>query len=161
MKMLGPLMVLGLVLVGVFSLANWSALSAPTTLSFLIFELDAPLGFVLLGALLVFVALFAVYVLGLRTAMLVDARRYANELAAQRQLAEEAEASRLAALRAQLEREFLKMHEATGRSRADLGVRIDATEQALRAAVEESGRILSAHLGEVEDKLDRSLASKR
>ena len=87
MKIVGPLILAGLVLLGIFTLANWGVLSAQTTLSFVAFSLEAPLGFLLLGVLLVFVALFTAYVLILRTAMLMDARRYARELETQHQLA--------------------------------------------------------------------------
>lgn len=158
MKILGPLIIAGLIVLGVFTLANWSVLSAPTTLSFVAFSLEAPLGLVLLGTILVFVALFTMYILILRTSMLMDTRRYAHELRDQHQLAEKAEASRLAELRSQLEREFAQVRETAEKSSTELGVRVEGMEQALRNAIEESSRSLSAYIGEVEDKLDRGLA---
>ena len=158
MKILGPLIVAGLVLLGVFTLANWSLLTTPTTLSLVAFSLNAPLGLILLGTTLLFVGLFTAYVLILRTGMLMDARRHARELQAQRLLAEKAEASRLNELRSQLDSEFSQLRERAEKSHADLSVRIEAMEQALRNAIDESGRSLSAYIGEVEDKLDRGLA---
>ena len=158
MKILGLLISAGLFLLGVFTLANWSALSTATSLSFVAFRLEAPLGLVLLGIILGFVALFTAYVLILRTSMLMDARRYARELQAQQQLAEKAEASRLNDLRSQLDHEFAQLQEAIEKSRADLGVRVEGMEQALRNNIEESNRSLSAYVGEVEDKLDRNVA---
>jgi mannitol-specific phosphotransferase system IIBC component len=157
MKILAPLIFVGLILLGVFTLANWTALSTPSTLSFVAFHLEAPLGFVLLGILAVFVALFVAYILILRTTMLVEARRYTHELQAQRKLAEQAEASRLSELRSQLDREFAQLRETTEKSRTDLGVRVEGMEQALKSVIEESSRSLSAYIGEVEDKIDRSL----
>jgi mannitol-specific phosphotransferase system IIBC component len=157
MRILGPLILVGLFLLGVFTLANWGALGAPTTLSFLVFSQEAPLGFVLLGVTLAFVALFSAYVLILRTTMLIDARHYAREIQAQQQLAEKAEASRLSELRSQLDREFAQLRETIETSRTDLGVRVEGMEQALRNTIEESSRSLSAYVGEVEDKLDRNL----
>ena len=157
MNILAPLIFVGLIVLGVFTLANWTALSTPTTLSFVAFHLEAPLGFVLLGVLAVFVALFVAYILILRTTMLVDARRYTHELQAQRKLAEQAEASRLSELRSQLEREFAQLRETTEKSRTDLGVRVEEMEQALKNMIEESSRSLSAYIGEVEDKIDRGL----
>ena len=158
MKILGPLIVAGLVLLGVFILANWSLLTTPTTLSLVAFSLNAPLGLILLGTTLLFVGLFTAYVLILRTGMLMDARRHARELQAQRLLAEKAEASRLNELRSQLDSEFSQLRERAEKSHADLSARIEAMEQALRNAIDESGRSLSAYIGEVEDKLDRGLA---
>jgi mannitol-specific phosphotransferase system IIBC component len=156
----GPLILAGFVLLGIFTLANWGVLSAQTTLSFVAFSLEAPLGFLLLGILLGFVALFTTYVLILRTTMLMDARRYARELETQHQLAEKAEASRLNELRAQLDQQFAKLLETAENSRTDLGVRFDGMETALRNSIEESSRSLSAYIGEVDDKLDRSLAGR-
>lgn len=158
MKILGPLIFVSLVLLGVFTLVNWSVLSAPTTLSFIAFHIEAPLGIGLLGLILVFLALFTVYVLVLRTTMLMDARHYALEIKAQQQLAEKAEASRLNDLRNQLDHEFAQLQDAVEKSRADLGARFEGMEQALRNSIEESNRSLSAYVGEVDDKLDRSLA---
>lgn len=79
MKILEPLIVVGLILLGGFTFINWSVLSATTPLSFVAFSLEAPMGLVLLGIILGFVALFTVYVLILRTTMLMDARRYARD----------------------------------------------------------------------------------
>lgn len=160
MKIVGPLILAGLVLLGIFTLANWGVLSAQTTLSFVAFSLEAPLGFLLLGVLLVFVALFTSYVLILRTTMLMDARRYARELETQHQLAEKAEASRLNELRGQLDQQFAKVLETAEKSRTDLGARFEGMETALRNSIEESSRSLSAYIGEVDDKLDRSLAGR-
>ncbi|MGA7178596.1 MAG: hypothetical protein WBX11_03275 [Thiobacillaceae bacterium] len=155
MKILTPLIVMGLIFLGVFSLANWGALSTPTALSFVAFSVQAPMGLVLLGSALVFVALFTVYVLILRTAMLVDARRYARELHAQQQLAENAEASRLSELRSQLDREFAQLRDTEEQALTRLSERVEVMEQTLRNSIEEAGRSLSAYIGEVEDKLDR------
>lgn len=159
MAVLGPLIFAGLFLLGLFTLLNWSVLIAPTALSFMLFHIEAPLGLVLLGILVVFIALFSTYVLFLRTAMLVDAHRYAKEIQAQQQLAEKAEASRLSELRTQLEHDFEQVREMSEKTRTDLNVRFDGMEQALRNVFEEGVRSLSAHIGEVEDKFDRSLAA--
>lgn len=157
MKIVGPLIFLALILMGIFTLFNWSVLGAPADLSFIVFDLTAPLGFVLLGVIIGFIALFTTYVLALRTAMLMDARHYARELEAQQKLAEQAEASRLAELRTEIAREFARLNEAADKSRTDLNIRIEGLETALRETIEESARSLSAYVGEVDDKLDRSL----
>lgn len=150
MRMLGWLILAGLVLLGLFGLLNWGALSTPTDLSFLGAHLNAPLGLILLGFTLILLALFTAYVLTLRTTMLLDTRRYTQELRAQSQLAEQAEASRLTALRSQLDSEFAKLHSA-----------IQATETGLRNQIEEATRGVEACVGEMEDKLDRTLPPPR
>lgn len=159
MKILGPLIFAGLIFLGAFTLVNWSALTTPTMLSFVAFNIEMPLGLVLLGSNLVFVALFTAYALVLRTAMLMDAHRFARELKAQQQLAEHAEASRLSELRSQLDREFVQLREMSEQGRVSLGVQVEGMQQALQSVIEESNRSLSAYIGEVEDKLDRSLVT--
>lgn len=158
MKILGPLILVGFFLFGIFILANWSALAAPATLSFVAFSFEAPLGLLLLGIILVFAAVFVVYVLILRTTMLMDARRYARELKAQQQLAETAEASRLSELRSQLNHEFAQLRETADQSRIYFSTQVEKVEEALRNLIEETSRSQLAYIGEVEDKLDRSLA---
>lgn len=157
MKILAPLIFVGLLLLGVFALFNWPALTTPASLTFVVFDVVAPLGLMLLGVLVVFVVMFTAYVLLLRTSMLVDAHRYTRELRAQQTLAEQAEASRLTGLRSDIEREFARLHEASGIRRSEIDARFDSLEQALLKSVEESNRSLAAYVGEVEDKLDRSL----
>lgn len=155
MKFLGVIIIVALSLLAVFTLANWSVLTASTMLSFVIFDIQGPLGVILLGVTLVLVGLFAFYALTMRTAMLMDAYRHKQELQAQRKLAESAEASRLNELRAQMEREFGQMRAAIEQN----GGRIEAVEQSLGRIFEETANGLAAGIGEVEEKLDRVLAA--
>ena len=133
MKILLWVFAIGLVLLLMFAIANWSLLTAPASLNFLLFTVEGPLGMILLVAALVLTALAGVYVLSLRTAVLMDMRRHAKELEAQRALADTAEASRFTELRA----------------------RIDALEGKLLEALGETANSLSACVGEVDEKLDR------
>ena len=133
MTMLLWLLAIGLVLLLMFAIANWSLLTAPASLNFLLFSVEGPLGMILLGATLVLTALAGVYVLSLRTAMFVDMRRHTKELASQRSLADTAEASRF----------------------TELCGRIDALEGKLLEALAETANSLSAYVGEVDEKLDR------
>jgi len=160
MKILGPLILVGFFFFGVFVLANWTALTAPATLSFVVFSFEAPLGLVLLGIILVFAAFFVAYVLILRTTMLMDAHRYARELKAQQQLAEKAEASRLSELRKQLDYEFAQLREAADKSRVSFSTQVEGLEEALRNLIGETSRSQLAYIGEIEDKLDRNLATR-
>ncbi|MDD5365694.1 MAG: hypothetical protein PHR30_10165 [Gallionellaceae bacterium] len=155
MKILGVIIIVALALLAVFTLANWSVLTAPTLLSFIVFEIQGPLGVILLGVTLVLVGLFAFYALSMRTAMLMEAYRHKQELQAQRKLAETAEASRLAELRAQMEHDFGQLRAAIEQT----GGRIEAVEQALHKSFEEAANGLAAGIGEVEEKLDRILAA--
>ncbi len=146
--------ILGLLfLLAVFTLANWSVLTASTTLSFILFHIEGPLGVILLGAMLVLVALFVVYALTLRTTMLMEARRHSQELQIQRKLAESAEASRLSELRTQIEHEFAQLRAAIG----ELDGQMDRHEQSMKRSLDEAANGLAAMVGEVDDKVDRAL----
>ena len=92
-----------LALVAVFAVLNWSAFVAPTTLSFGVAQVQAPLGLIMLGLLAVLTALFLIYVVYLQTTVLFDWRRREKELQASRDLADQAEASRFTELRAHLD----------------------------------------------------------
>jgi uncharacterized integral membrane protein len=147
MNILGAVILVALFLLAVFTLANWSVLTASTTLSFVVFNVEGPLGVILLGAMLVLVALFVLYALALRTNMLMESRRHNQALQAQRELAETAEASRLSELRAQVEREF-----------AEVRGQMDRHEQSMKQSLDEAANGLAALVGEMDDKIDRVLA---
>ena len=154
MNILGAIILAALFVLAVFALANWSVLTAPTTLSFLVFDIEGPLGIILLGITLVLVALFALYALTLRTNMLMESRRHNQELLAQRKLAESAETSRISELKTQIERESAQLRGVIGETDA----RIDKVEQAMKQSLEETANGLAALVGEMDDKLDRVLA---
>ena len=154
MNFLGVVILVALFLLAVFTLANWSVLSAPATLSFIAFEVDGPLGVIMLGVTLVLVALFVLYALTLRTSMLMESRRHSQELQAQRTLAETAEASRLSELRTQIEQEFAQLRGAI----AGVDTRMDAVEQSMKQSLDEAANGLAALVGEMDDKVDRALA---
>jgi uncharacterized integral membrane protein len=154
MNILGVVILVALFLLAVFTLANWSVLTAPTLLSFVAFDVEGPLGVILLGVTLVLVALFVLYALMLRTNMLMESRRYNQELQVQRKLAESAEASRLSDLRTQIADEFAQMRDAVGQA----DVRMDRVEQSMRQSMNEAANGLAALVGEMDDKIDRALA---
>lgn len=154
MNVLGAVILVALFLLAVFTLANWSVLTAPTLLSFVAFHVEGPLGVILLGVTLVLVALFVLYALMLRTNMLMESRRHNQELQAQRKLAESAEASRLSELRTQITDEFAQMRDAVGQA----DVRLERVEQSMRQSMNEAANGLAALVGEMDDKIDRALA---
>ena len=155
MKFIGAVIIIALFLLGGFMLANWDTLTTPTLLSFLFFEAQGPVGLIFLGVTLVFVALFTSYALILRTTMLMEARRYSQELGALRKLAEGAENSRIDQLREQITLEFARLHTANQDIQTSFMNRSESLEQSLRKSLDETTNSLSACVGEVEEKLDR------
>lgn len=121
-----------------FALLNWGAFTAPTAISLGVATVQAPLGLLMLGLVALLCVLFAVWVIALQGTALLDARRQTKALQAQRELADSAEASRLAELR------------------AELLTRLDRLQDESRLALEQHANSLAAQIGELEDRLARS-----
>ena len=151
------LVVAALALLAVFALLNWTAFTAPTTLSLAFTEVQAPLGLIMLVVTGFISGLFLVYILFQQAGVILEARRYAKELNAQRELADKAEASRFTEMRVFLDGELRRLEAQRSSEMRELGERIEASAQRLREMLAESTRSLSAYVGEVEDKLDRLL----
>jgi uncharacterized integral membrane protein len=145
------------VLVGmaVFAAINWTAFMTPTKLSLLFADVEAPLGLVLLGFVAVLTLLFLVYVVYLQSSVLVESRRYARELQAQRELAEQAEASRISQLHSFLESELRQLTEKAEESKVGVLGKLEELQRELRLTIEQSTNTLAAYIGELEDRLER------
>jgi uncharacterized integral membrane protein len=147
------LLVLGVM--AVFAAVNWSSFMAPTTLSLLFATIQAPLGLILLGFTALLTALFLLFIAYLQASLLMDTRHHARELQAQRTLADQAEASRIAELRSYVEAGLPKLSEEIAKSRGAMETRLDRLDRDLRSVVEQAGNTLAAYIGELEDRLER------
>ena len=130
--------VLLIALVGLFALINWSAFSALTPLSLGFTTVQAPLGLIMLGLVVFLCVLFTVWVISLQAGSLMDSRRQTKELQAQRDLADKAEASRFTELR------------------TALMARLDRLQDESRLALDQNGNSVAAHIGQLEDRLERA-----
>jgi len=148
------LIVLGAV--AIFAAINWKAFMAPTTLSVVFATVEAPLGLILLAVVGLLTLLFLLYVVYLQSSVLMENRRNARELQAQREHAEQAEASRISQLRSFLESELRRLGEKTEESKVVVLAKLEALERELRSVVEQSGNTLAAYIGEIEDRLERA-----
>jgi len=151
-------LILAFALLAAFATLNWTAMAAPGTLSLGLVEVTAPLGMVMLVFTAAISGLFIVYILLLQASVIVEARRLTKELKAQRELADTAEASRFTALRTMLEGELRTIEAQGAASNREFGARIEQSERGMQDKLAEATGTLSAHLGEIEDKLDRALA---
>ena len=123
-------------LLGIFVWQNQVAFfgsveAPPHALRFLGARIHAPLGLVLLGFIALLCLTFLIFALGLRAQTLLELRRNAKELEASRRLADSAELSRLAELKAEMLARFAEQ------------------TQEIRAL----HNSLAASLGEMEDRL--------
>jgi|SRR5688572_5984884 hypothetical protein len=133
MKTMAVAALLAVALLLAFAALNWAALSLPSAVSFGVMTVQAPAGVIVLGFALGFALALLAYAAWQRTAQLIEARRVSHEVAELRRLAEDAEASRLRALREEMAAEFA----------------------ALRRTIDESANGIAAALGQLDDKLDR------
>ncbi len=124
-----------LISIAAFAALNWSAFNAPTTLSVGVASVQAPLGLVMLGLVVFLTALFLVFVVYLQAAVLLDTRRHAKDLRANRQLADQAEASRFTELRVFLEAELKNRSLRDEAAQAAMLNRIEQLESDLLAAL--------------------------
>lgn len=151
------LLLLVLAVLALFSFLNWNAFITPTTLHFGFSEFSAPLGLIMLGFTAVLCCLFFIYIVMLQAGVIIESRRYAKELKAQRELADKAEASRFTDLRTFIETELRRLDPATSSAGAAQETRVALLEERVQTSLNDSSHALSAHLGVIEDKIDRLL----
>jgi len=160
MKLRAVVLVVLAALLTAFMFANWTAITAPTQVSLIVAQVQAPLGLILLLCLVVVVAVFLFLMVFQQAGVILETRRYAKELAAQRTLADQAEASRFTELRKHLDARLDRLDPQGGSPEESLIERIDRLEVALRTNIEHTGNSLAAHLGEVDDRVERLLGAR-
>lgn len=142
----------------VFAAANWNSFMAPTELSLLFATMQAPLGLIMLGFTALLTAVFLLFIAYLQASLLIDTRRHTRELQAQRTLADQAEASRIAELRSYLEAGLPKIEKEIAESRVAVETHLDRLDRDLRSVVDQAGNTLAAYIGELEDRLEQGKA---
>ena len=135
-------------LIAVLAAFNWTALSTPATVSLGLTEIQAPLGVLMLALTILLSVFFIAYVLWMQGSVLLEARRHAKEMQAQRDLADKAEASRFTELRGVLE----ALH---ARDKQDLLARIDALDAQMVKRAQESENSTAAYLGQLEQQVSQ------
>ncbi|MGH7796512.1 MAG: LapA family protein [Candidatus Binatia bacterium] len=154
------LIIVVLVALGLFAAINWSAFTTQTTLSLIFSTVEAPLGLILLAVTGVLTLLFLIYLVYSQSSSLMESRRHARELQLQREIAENAEASRFSQLRSFLETELRELADRSADSKTAVLTRLDEADRDLRSAIEQSANTLAAYIGEVEDRLERASGGK-
>lgn len=150
-------LILVVALFALFTALNWGAFMAPTSLSLLFATVQAPLGLVVLGFTALLAALFLAYLVYVQTTVILEARRAARELTVQRELADQAEASRFTELRNLLEMRLEKLESAVAEAQTRTGTRLDRIDSDVRSSIESAANTLAAYIGEVEDRLERRI----
>lgn len=152
------LLIFGLALAA-FAVVNWGLIVQPTELSLLVSTVSAPLGLVLLGFMLVMAAIFIAVIATMQTTLLMEGRRHTKELAAQRELANKAEASRFTELKTFIAEELVRLSRERVEGAQQLQTRLDGLQATLVQRVDEQANSLAASLGQLEDHL-RGVAAR-
>ena len=91
-------MMLILVLLAVFLIINWSALSQETTVNLVYTEITAPLGIIVVVAFAAIIALLMIYTIWQQASVVMEIRQAHKEARIARQAAEDADKSRITEL---------------------------------------------------------------
>ncbi len=138
-----------------FALLNWNAFTTAMPLSVGFTTVEAPLGLFLLAVIALLTVLFLIYVVYLQSSTLVESRRQTRELQVQRELAQNAEASRFHQLKIAVETALREQNNQTLEFKNTVLARLEELERDLRSTVEQSGNSIAAYLGEIEDQFKR------
>jgi uncharacterized integral membrane protein len=129
----------------VFFILNWRVFTAPAKLSFLVGSVDAPIGIVMLALFALGLLVLSSYLGVWQGTLLMEFRRQAKELQAQRTLAENAEASRFTELGTLIRDEL-----------ANSDKRVETALEGLRSELRETENSIAATLGEMDDRYQRT-----
>lgn len=146
------LLIIAVAIAGLAAL-NWPVLAAHSAVNLGFTTVEAPLGVVMLGLTVLLCVLFIAYVLSLQGSVLFDARRHNKEMQAQRDLADKAEASRVAELRQLLERQHAERQ-------SSVLTRLDALEARIVQRAQESDNSNAAYIGQLEERLRQEKAAR-
>ena len=146
MKSRVALLTLVIVVIGYLGFFNFATLAqnVPTSLGFT--TVEAPLGLILLALTTLMAIFFVAYVIAMQGAWLLESRAHTKEMAAQRELADKAEASRFTELRSAIE----SLHKEEERRLMD---RMDVLESHLQARAQESDNSTAAYVGQLEQQM--------
>lgn len=134
---------------------NWETFNTPTTLWLGVTTVQAPLGLVMLGLTTLLAAFFLALFIQLQSYSLLESRRHTKELQLQRERADQAEASRYTELRQFVELEMRAIDKQNLELRGTLLDKLDRLNTDVATAIEQSGNTVAAHIGELEDRLER------
>jgi uncharacterized integral membrane protein len=155
MKIRTLALILAVLLAAAFVALNLEEFFRPTVLNFGVAQIQAPLGLLMLGALVVVFTLALAVLAYVQTAHGRDLRQMQREVSDQRTLADSAEASRFTELRTLLE-SLMAQAERTQRELAgQTAANTAKSEASILKSIEESANGLAASVGELEDRLAR------
>lgn len=155
MRVRTTLLIIAIALVAAFAALNIDEFSRPSVLSLGFTTIQVPLGLVMLVLLGVAVLAFLATTLFMQSANLLETRRYARELATQRELADRAEASRFTELRNFLDAQASATLSREAANATVMAERLSQTQAVILHRLDQSDNTTSAYMGQLEDRLER------
>jgi uncharacterized integral membrane protein len=146
------LFVLLIVVIAGFAALNWPAFIAQTPLNLVFGVVEAPLGLIMLVALGAVVLIFSINMAIWQGSILLETRRYSKELQTQRNLADQAEASRFTELRSFIQSELSQLNQRVAQSH-------DVLRSEMKRELYENSNGLAATIAEIDDRLQRRAIS--
>lgn len=123
-------MLLIVIVMAVFLIINWGTLSQVTTVNLVYTEMEAPLGIIIVAAFAAVVVLLMAYTVWQQASVMMELRAAYKEARTARQMAEDADKSRIAEIRADFKERMEKM-EALLATRTDEVIRLMAERNQL------------------------------
>lgn len=148
------LLVVVILAVAGFAALNWAQFMTATPLNFGLFRMDAPLGALLLGLLVLGLVLYLLSSTVMRSRMRTTENRYTRDLQAQRDLADKAEASRFTELRQYLDSHFREDRQRGSINSSEFERSVIQGQRELRAQLDQITRALESRLSHLESRTE-------
>ena len=148
-------LILSIAVVAAFVALNVDEFTRASVLSLGFTSVQVPLGLVMLALLVAAAVIFLGVMIYIQSSNLLETRNYARELSTQRELADKAEASRFTELRHYLEAQTAAQQRREQAAEQVLSERFAAQNRVLMARLEQSDNMLAAHMGQIEDQVER------
>jgi uncharacterized membrane protein (DUF485 family) len=139
-----------------FAMLNVDEFTRTSTLNLGVTTMQVPLGLTMLMLSLAILLAFLVTTLYMQSANLIEHKKHSKELAAQRELADKAEASRFTELRKFIEAQNANSIQRESAAAAALNDRLAQVQGALSHRIDQSDNTTAAHIGQMQDSMARS-----
>ena len=150
------LLIVVIMLIAAFAVLNVDEFTRTSTLSFGFTTMQLPLGLVMLMVVTALLLIFLATTIYMHSTQLLETRKYAKQLTAQRELADKAEASRFTELRHYLEAQSAVSAQQKRDTITALETRLEHTEKIVLNRLEQSDNSNAAYWGQNDDALIRS-----
>ena len=149
------LLIIGIVLIAGFGALNVDEFTRTSSLNLGFTSMQLPLGLVMTVLVIAILLIFLLTTLYMHSTNLIETRKYAKQLNAQRELADKAEASRFTELRRYMESQALLATNEGNDTVAAIDRRMMQTEKLLLQRLEQTDNTNAAYWGQHDDALVR------